>query len=118
MEELGLLAEDDVEDVMDITPATSAESTDLQLIGRDFSHLPWFENMTRGSRLGSARTSRGIRESRDGTTRIEWEITEWTGDDDDDDDDTTQSAATGKRKRGNTDQDEAADASAAQVNVH
>ncbi|KAI0177580.1 hypothetical protein BJ166DRAFT_585685 [Pestalotiopsis sp. NC0098] len=106
LEELGLLndEDDDEEDVMDIAPVIPAASTGLQLIGRDFTHIPWFDSFIQGSRLGNARTSRGVQQSRDGTTRVEWEITEWTGEDDDGDDVDTESSATGKRKRRDTDQ--------------
>lgn len=105
LEELGLLTEEDEEDLMDISSTAPAESTDLQLIGRDFQHIPWFDGMIQGSRLGNTRSSRGIRESRDGTMRVEWEITEWTGDDDDEDH-SGESTANGKRKRGNTDHED------------
>ncbi|ETS76011.1 hypothetical protein PFICI_12955 [Pestalotiopsis fici W106-1] len=107
LEELGLLNEEEEEDVMDIAPPTPTASTGLQLIGRDFTHIPWFESFIQGSRLGNARTSRGVQQSRDGTTRVEWEITEWNGEDDDDNNDNldaSESSATGKRKRRDTDQ--------------
>ncbi|KAH8195469.1 hypothetical protein TruAng_010368 [Truncatella angustata] len=104
LEELGLLAEDDQGDMMDITPTTPGAGNDSQLTGRDFTHIPWFDSMMQGSRLSNVRTSRGARESRDGTVHVEWEITEWTGDDNDE---SSESSATGKRKRGATDQNNA-----------
>lgn len=104
MEELGLLAGDAEEDVMDIVPTTPAASTDLQLAGRHFTHIPWFDSMIQGSRLGNAFTSRGVQESRDGTVRVEWEITEWASGDDDE----ASESLIGKRKRGDTDQGTAA----------
>ncbi|KAI1868154.1 uncharacterized protein JN550_006642 [Neoarthrinium moseri] len=108
LEEMGLLPSDDEDDAMDIVPTAPAASTSTQLIGRNFTHIPWFDSLLDGSRLGTAHTTRGIRESRDGRVRVEWEVTEWTGNDNDDDVDAeteaSESSATGKRKRGETDQ--------------
>ncbi|KAK6088382.1 sodium bile acid cotransporter [Seiridium cupressi] len=104
LEELGLLTEDDIEDAMDIVPTNPTAVTDSQLTGRDFTHIPWFDSMIQGSRLGNARTSRGAQESRDGTMRVEWEITEWTGEDDGE---ASETATNGKRKRRDTDQQNA-----------
>ncbi|KAK9425429.1 hypothetical protein SUNI508_13037 [Seiridium unicorne] len=104
LEELGLLTEDDMEDAMDIVPTNPTAVTDSQLTGRDFTHIPWFDSMIQGSRLGNARTSRGAQESRDGTMRVEWEITEWTGEDDSE---ASETSTSGKRKRRDTDQQNA-----------
>ncbi|KAM0819206.1 hypothetical protein AB5N19_05021 [Seiridium cardinale] len=104
LEELGLLTEDDIEDAMDIVPTNPTAVTDLQLTGRDFTHIPWFDSMIQGSRLGNARTSRGAQESRDGTMRVEWEITEWTGEDDGE---ASEPSTSSKRKRKDTDQQNA-----------
>lgn len=109
LEEMGLVGEDDEEDevdAMDIvptTPAAAAAAADLSLIGRDFTHIPWFDSMIQGSRLGNVRTSKGSRQSRDGSVRVEWEVTEWTVDDEDEAD-SSEAAAAGKRKRVVSDQ--------------
>ncbi|OTB07113.1 hypothetical protein M426DRAFT_20169 [Hypoxylon sp. CI-4A] len=105
LEELGLLPEEpEREDRMDIVPTEPANSMS-QLIGRETTGIPWFESMMLGSRLGNMHTTRGIRESHDGRVRVEYEITEWTGDDaaDDGEESMSVSSATGKRKRGHTD---------------
>lgn len=94
LEEMGLIHSDE-DDKMDIVAAPRPD-TGSQLIGRNVTGIPWFENLISGSRLGSLQTARGSRESRDGRIRVEWEVTEWTADDD-------EEASSGKRKRGVTD---------------
>lgn len=43
--------------------------------------LPWFDEMIEGSTLGRvSKTSKGMGRSADGTTTVEWEVTDWTGD--------------------------------------
>ncbi|KAI2626467.1 hypothetical protein GGR54DRAFT_471935 [Hypoxylon sp. NC1633] len=106
LEELGLVPAESEQEAMHITPAR-APSQEPQLIGRETTSIPWFENMILGSRLGNIRTTRGLHESRDGRIRVEYEITEWTGDNAADDDELVEasgSVATGKRKRGETDE--------------
>ncbi|KAI1340458.1 hypothetical protein F5Y15DRAFT_40369 [Xylariaceae sp. FL0016] len=101
LEEMGLIpGEPDQEDEMDTEPSPVSRSGN-QLIGREFSTIPWFNDLLSGSRLGDMRTTRGVRQSEDGRTRIEFEITEWTGEDDSDgqDAETSESSNTGKRKR-------------------
>ncbi|KAI0127905.1 hypothetical protein BJ170DRAFT_393806 [Xylariales sp. AK1849] len=120
LEAMGLIQDDDEEgttdDPMDPLPSSSTASAAQQLIGRDFTNIPWFNGLIQGSRLGNMHTSRCGRESRAGTVRVEWEITEWTGDEDEDEDEeTSKSSATGKRKRGETEQDNNA---AAQSSTH
>ncbi|KAH8653372.1 hypothetical protein BX600DRAFT_470693 [Xylariales sp. PMI_506] len=106
LEELGLIPSEDEDDAMDIESAAPAPGAELQLSGRDFTNLPWFDNLIQGSRLGNVHTSRGVKHSRDGTVRVEWEITEWTDDSNDDGDgDGPEQAAIGKRKRADTDQE-------------
>lgn len=106
LEEFGLLPEEPAPEIMDIIP-TPRSTQGTQLIGRDITSIPWFESMILGSRLGNVHTTRGVRESRDGRVRVEYEITEWTGDDaaDGETGEKPQSSAlaTGKRKRGEVD---------------
>jgi len=62
--------------------------------------IPWFDSITEGSRLGGRlRTTRGTRQSADGTTRLEFEITEYT----DEDEAKGSSSGIGKRKLGDRD---------------
>ena len=98
LEEIGLVpGESDDEDRMDVAAAAPApeDRADSQLVGRNFTGIPWFEGLVSGSRLGSLQTARGARQSRDGRIRVEWEISEWTADDED--------SNIGKRKRGDAD---------------
>ncbi|KAI1501292.1 hypothetical protein F5X99DRAFT_208306 [Biscogniauxia marginata] len=104
LEEMGLIPDDSDRDEMDIAPATiSVPSSNQrpQLIGRDITSIPWFESMISGSRLANMHTTRGVRQSRDGRVRVEFEITEWTGTDEAEDEaEASESSTTGKRKRG------------------
>jgi hypothetical protein len=112
LEDLGLVPGDSDDDDMDVVEPPEVSGGD-QLIGREVTSIPWFDGLVRGSRLGNMRTSKGAHESRDGTIRVEWEITEWTGDDDEDLDDaaaTDTSSTTGKRKRTEAEKDEAPNA--------
>jgi hypothetical protein len=114
LEEMGLFDDDSDEDQMalelglelELEPAERTRATapapGLQLIGREFTDIPWFDSMMQGSRLGNARTSRGVQQSQDGRVRVEWEVSEWTADDDTADQE-GDSSATGKRKRGEGD---------------
>ncbi|KAK8108585.1 hypothetical protein PG984_014386 [Apiospora sp. TS-2023a] len=114
LEDMGLLPDDDgngnnIEE-MDLAPVAAPATTgpNTPLLGREFSGLPWFDSMVRGSQLGNLRTSKGARESRDGHVRVEWEITEWTGDGGGEGvDDESESSSSGKRKRGDTEHEDA-----------
>ncbi|KAJ5883377.1 uncharacterized protein N7473_010263 [Penicillium subrubescens] len=77
-------------------------------ISRTFHHgtaggIPWFEEMVEGSRLGLLmRQRRGMGVSRDKSTSIEWEISEWRDDGSGglgQDSDDSNGQTTGKRKR-------------------
>lgn len=63
--------------------------------------VPWFDGLVEGTRLGNMRTSRGVRSSADGRVKVQWEVTEWDGDDQEDTDmgSASGSATPGKRKR-------------------
>ena len=84
LEELGLLPDEVSSDI-----ATSEAQS--QVVQRDNGSLdrssregriggvPWFEEMIEGSRLGrTEKTRRGHAKNADGTTRIEWEVSEFT----------------------------------------
>lgn len=94
LEELGLGLGDSDGDQMDIEPVL-APNTERQLIGQEFSGIPWFDTMKRNLRLGNMRITKGMQQSRDGTVRVEWEMTEWTSEDDD----AAESSVTHKRRR-------------------
>lgn len=102
LDDLGLLGaqEEDKDDVMDVVPART--TSQARLTNRNMTSVPWFETMLSGSRLGNMQTTGGTREGRDGSLRVEWEITEWKdGDDQEQDDgDVSESSTRGKRKRG------------------
>ncbi|KAI1094374.1 hypothetical protein F5B19DRAFT_490495 [Rostrohypoxylon terebratum] len=128
LDDLGLVPEEPTEfaqDSMDVEPTSEARQP-TQSSGRDAAGIPWFENLTLGSRLGNIYTARRVEESRDGRIRVEYEITEWAEGDSstlitgllmEEDEDSTEvgmeeaslkltpeSPATGKRKRGHTDE--------------
>ncbi|KAI0014027.1 hypothetical protein F4779DRAFT_612834 [Xylariaceae sp. FL0662B] len=99
LDDMGLVPDDSEHDEMEIVPAPLS-GRESQLTGRDITSIPWFESMISGSRLGNMHTTRGVQESRDGTVRVEFEITEWTGDGATNDDaEGSESSAMGKRKR-------------------
>lgn len=118
LEDLGLLPESPVEEErFDIparggrqeegaasgTAATSESPAAASVAHPAGAHreidIPWFDSIVEGSRLGGRlRTARGARQSADGSTRVEFEITEYT-----DEGDVTEAGGCpgsgGKRKR-------------------
>lgn len=84
---------------------TSAASTSIgaqPIVHRETTSIPWFDSIVEGSRLGGRlRTVKGTRQSVDGTTKVEWEISEYN--DDDDEETSTPSGNNGKRKLGDRD---------------
>lgn len=69
--------------------------------GRETTSIPWFDTILEGSRLaGRLKTTKGLRQSADGATRVEWEIVEYT---DDRNEPGTPSTNNGKRKLGDRD---------------
>jgi hypothetical protein len=79
-----------------VVTSTSNATTRTERSGTT-GDLPWFEEMISGSALGrTQRTRRGMGMSADGTTRVEWEVTEIGAGDDDSDSGTGR----GKRKIG------------------
>lgn len=64
----------------DTSDPTAANSTALRPTGayRETTSIPWFDSIMEGSSLGGRlRTTRGTRQSADGRTRFEIEITEF-----------------------------------------
>lgn len=108
LEDLDLLPQD--VEVDTLTQADAPANTDQDKVVTSTSNattrtersgttgdLPWFEEMISGSALGrTQRTRRGMGMSADGTTRVEWEVTEIGAGDDDSDSGTGR----GKRKIG------------------
>lgn len=83
------------------TTAIGGTSSALARGGRETTTIPWFDTLLEGSRLARrVRSTRGSRQSADGTTRVEWEIVEYT---DDPSDPGTPSTGNGKRKLGDRD---------------
>ncbi|KAI1330365.1 hypothetical protein F5Y16DRAFT_362926 [Xylariaceae sp. FL0255] len=78
LQEMGLLPDDDDSDTMDVVSSTTTQAP----LSRTYTTIPWFDALLSGSRLGNMRTTKGIRESRSGNLRVEYEITEWTAQDD------------------------------------
>ena len=83
LEDLDLLPEDvqvqgQAEDTQALTSAPSSEQeTTTQTREGRTGGIQWFEDLISGSRLGRTQRSRyGVGSSRDGTTKVEWEITE------------------------------------------
>ncbi|GES62317.1 hypothetical protein ATEIFO6365_0005029400 [Aspergillus terreus] len=97
-----------------VSPAVQAASSTVAVpssggemdVARSFRQgttdgIPWFEEMIEGSRLGRLmKTRRGIGMSDDQSTRIEWEISEWTNDGSHEARRASSIHAPGKRKRG------------------
>jgi hypothetical protein len=88
----------DGDDAGDMNPDRSVASTSNETARTErygtSGDLSWFEEMISGSALGrTQRTRRGMGMSADGTTRVEWEVTE-VGEKDEDSD-----AGTGRGKR-------------------
>lgn len=76
--------------------STSNNATRVERYGTS-GNLSWFEEMISGSALGrTQKTRRGMGLSADGTTRVEWEVTEIGAGDEDSDSGTGR----GKRKIG------------------
>ncbi|KAI2630439.1 hypothetical protein GGS21DRAFT_524218 [Xylaria nigripes] len=107
---LGLVPFDIDQDETEALPTTVPETGRIKVC-RDPTSIPWFESLISGSRLGTMHTTRGVQQSRDGTNRIEFEITEWTADDSNEEGEgvTHESESSPppavKRKRANTDKD-------------
>lgn len=103
---IGTKAEGDAQQQLHLaSPPTAIGTTSVTVpvrAGRETTGIPWFDTMLEGSRLsGRIKTTKGSRQSADGTTRVEWEVVEYT-------DDTSQpgtpaSANNGKRKLGDRD---------------
>ena len=83
---------------MDMNPDTSVSSVSNETVRTERrgtrGDLSWFEEMISGSALGrSRRTQRGMGMTADGTTKVEWEVTDVGAGDEDDD------SGTGRGKR-------------------
>ncbi|KAI0866806.1 hypothetical protein F4860DRAFT_4182 [Xylaria cubensis] len=103
LQELGLIPDDTEPDEMETLP-TIVPRPSRELIGRDITSIPWFDSLISGSRLGRMHTKKGVQQSRDGTSWVEFEITEWTANDDNEGGEgeayaSESSSSTGKRKR-------------------
>ncbi|KAI0971693.1 hypothetical protein F4678DRAFT_71757 [Xylaria arbuscula] len=105
LQELGLLPDDAEPDEMELVAPAEPEPS-RELTGRDITSIPWFDSLISGSRLGNIHTTKSVRQSRDGLSRVDFEVTEWTAADDDDngrDASESSTSTPGKRKRLDTD---------------
>lgn len=121
LEELDLLPDSSSEELLPVQQPTTVTSpsnlapsaTQIQPGGNPrFSRsvregatggIPWFEEMIQGSQLGRVgKSRRGMGVSNDGSTRVEWEVSEWrddgTGGSPDFESDSGPAGASGKRK--------------------
>jgi hypothetical protein len=84
LEEMGLIPEDATPSLLTTEthqePVASHQATRSERQG-SVTGLPWFEELIEGSRLGrTGRTRRGMGVSADGSTTVEWEVSEWVDD--------------------------------------
>ena len=79
LEDAGLLSGVSSEDEREGSQELSKEPSQVTAIGqgREVQGSPWFEEMIEGSQLGRLRRRRGGQSSSDGSTRVEWEVTEF-----------------------------------------
>ena len=79
LEDAGFLSGVSSEDEKEGTRESSKEPKHVTAIGqgREVQGSPWFEEMIEGSQLGRLRRRRGGQSSSDGSTRVEWEVTEF-----------------------------------------
>ncbi|KAH6671587.1 hypothetical protein F5X68DRAFT_43374 [Plectosphaerella plurivora] len=103
LEELGLLpkSDDTSREADTAVSATDDPSTKTRIV----RGVPWFDGLVEGSRLAKLQKTQGAHWSSDGSTRVEWEIVEWTEEDEDDEHDKTEgsggveaASSLGKRK--------------------
>ncbi|QPH01533.1 hypothetical protein C2857_005736 [Epichloe festucae Fl1] len=96
LEDLGLISEESEGEAEEKQVDTRNQGTAL----RQSFGVPWFDSMVEGTRLGRMRRAHGIKQSEDGTVKIEWEIIEQsdTPEDDGDVDMDSTSGSSGKRK--------------------
>ena len=110
LEDLGLIpADGDQGEQKEDTPeeetkhVTAATGPTRSTVLRQSYGVPWFDGMVEGTRIGNMRRSEGVKRSRDGRVKVEWEVIEYTGPDEPGDSDVVMSSATtsnpSKRKR-------------------
>ena len=82
--------------IQPVVPSSTGNLTRTEKQGTSYG-LPWFEEMIEGSVLGRvSKTRKGVGKSADGSTTVEWEVTEWV----DDGSGAEQAGGTSKRKIG------------------
>lgn len=94
LEDSGILG--GVDEDEDGKPSSGADGAELSTTGpqgREVQGNPWFEEIIEGSELGKIRKRRGGKSSADGSTRVEWEVMEFNGEE-------VGTSTTGKRKLG------------------
>ncbi|GAW11257.1 hypothetical protein ANO14919_005990 [Xylariales sp. No.14919] len=109
LRELGLLSDDAELDEMEVIPPAGPERRG-ELICRDTTSIPWFDHLISGSYLGNMYAVKSTQRSQGRSSRVEFEVTEWTADDNergegDTSESSTSTSTTGKRKRPDADDD-------------
>jgi len=101
LEELGLLQPEEPERDMANIPAEQSRASPHALFkptqGVEHRGAQWFEKLVENSPLGRIKRQKGIHTSADGSTRVEWEVMEWSADSEDTSE--PSMSGIGKRKR-------------------
>ena len=86
LEDAGFLSGVSSEDEKDEAREANKKPKHVRTIGqgREVRGSPWFEEMIEGSRMGRLKRRRGGEISSDGSTRVEWEVTEFDSGEPDD----------------------------------
>jgi len=86
LEDLGLSDADSEPEEVDIERQSRPEPAGRAVLkpaqGAQNRGAPWFESLVQDTKLGKIKRQRGGQESADGTSRVEWEVFEFTGGDD------------------------------------
>ncbi|KAK5990091.1 hypothetical protein PT974_08355 [Cladobotryum mycophilum] len=80
LEDMGLLPEEEEDNAGETgekqTEAAAAPTKSTAL--RQSFGVPWFDGLVEGTRLGNMRRNHGVKRSRDGHVKIEWDIVEFS----------------------------------------
>jgi len=111
LEDMGLIPESDseaestaVDEGQEVAAQTRGDGRSTAL--KESYGVPWFDGLVEGTRLGKMRKSRGVQASNDGRIRVEWEVTEWDGNNDGDEGDAEMGDASGRATPGKRKRDE------------
>lgn len=110
IEDIGLIPDEDEDTAGAADDAGTSPSVRSTALRQSYG-VPWFEAMVEGTRLGKMRRSQGVKRSRDGRVKVEWEVVEFSSDHTplaNEDGDGEEGAATGKRKLNDRDENDVA----------